>query len=213
MVDKALINCLYMNKRAIMSNKKDLNLSSEEFLTNLRVKDPDAIEFLVHSYTGSIYKAALGLGFDSSTAEELVQSVWVAFYDAVPGFKGRSHIRTFIFGILYNKASELRRDQKHFDKDPIEEVVDSRFTLDGHWIRPPVDPEQFLITTQSLNLINKCIDGLPLGQRMAFCLREIDEQDSDDVCNILSISVTNLGVLLYRARNRLRECIDGKSKK
>lgn len=196
-----------------MSIKAEVNLSSEEFLRSLKNKDSKAIETLVRTYTTVLYKGALGLGFDATAAEELVQSVWVTFFDVVQGFEGRSHIRTFLFGILYNKASELRRSHKKFDysDDPIEKVIDDRFAPDGHWLKPPINPEDFLVSSQTMSLIEKCLNALPVNQRMAFSLKEIDEQPTTEICNILGVSVTNLGVLLYRARNRLRECIEGKS--
>ena len=33
------------------------------------------------------------------------------------------------------------------------------------------------------------------------------------MCKILDVTRTNLGVLLYRARNRLRECLESKGYK
>ncbi len=45
---------------------------------------------------------------------------------------------------------------------------------------------------------------------MAFILREVQEFESKEICKILEVTVTNLGVLLYRARNRLRECLEAK---
>jgi RNA polymerase sigma-70 factor (ECF subfamily) len=45
---------------------------------------------------------------------------------------------------------------------------------------------------------------------MAFVLREVDELNSDEVCKILNITHTNLGVIIYRVRNRLRECLEAK---
>ncbi len=198
-----------------MSEKSEPNFSSQEFLTLLNNRDSSAIEALVRSYTETLYRAALGLGFDALNSEELVQNVWGTFFDVVPSFKGRSHVRTFIFGILYNKAKELRRDQGRFDlkEDAIEELVNSRFAADGHWQKPPIDPENFMVASQTMDLIQKCIDALPLNQRMAFCLKEIDDHGSQDICNILEVTVTNLGVLLFRARNALRECIESKAQK
>lgn len=191
----------------------DQNLSSSWFLERLRNRDPEAIETVVKSYTEHLYRGALGLGFDTHMAHELVQNVWTTFFDVVGAFEGRSHVRTFIFGILYNKASELRRENVRFDSaDPIEEVLESRFDANGKWTNPPVDPEKFLAASETMALIQKCLDSLPLTQRMAFCLKEIDEHGSSDICKILNVTVTNLGVILYRARNRLRECIDGKAK-
>lgn len=189
------------------------DFKSLEFAGLVRSRDPKVVDSLVKTYTESLYKGALGLGFDASNAEELVQSVWVTFFEVAPNFRGHSHVRTFIFGILYNKASELRRHRQRFDdRDPIDDVMETKFFADGHWLKRPISPYQFMESVETMTIIQKCIDGLPLNQRMAFCLKEIDEHGSSDICNILGVTVTNLGVLLYRAKNRLRECIEGKAR-
>lgn len=187
------------------------NFRDTKFIARLKERDNEAVAVLVREYTEQLYRASLGLGFDQNAARELVQSVWATFFDVVPDFQGKSHVRTFIFGILYNKASEQRRDQGRFDTpDSIEDVLDQRFDAKGQWIKPPVNPEEFLAGTETLDLIEKCLEALPFTQRMAFTLKEVQEEDSPDICKILNVSITNLGVLLYRARNRLRECVEGK---
>lgn len=199
---------------AVKTNLDIPEVGSESFLALIRNQDSGAIEFLVRQYTGPLFKGALGLGFEPVRAEELVQSVWVTFFEVAPKFQGRSQIKTFIFGILFNKASEARREKKRSDSnDPIETVVESRFAQDGHWVTPPLDPLRFLEASETMALIQKCIDALPLTQRMAFCLKEIDDHGTSDICNILGVTATNLGVLLFRSRNRLRECIEGKATK
>jgi RNA polymerase sigma-70 factor (ECF subfamily) len=58
--------------------------------------------------------------------------------------------------------------------------------------------------------IDGCLDGVPTNQRMAFVLREIEGMDTQEICKILEVTRTNLGVLLHRVRNRLRECLEAK---
>jgi len=41
-------------------------------------------------------------------------------------------------------------------------------------------------------------------------MREWLELDADEICKTLSISSTNLWVLLHRARLRLRDCLQGR---
>ncbi len=184
---------------------------SDEFLKKLRARDHSAISELVHCYTRQLFRASMGMGFDKNAANELTQSVWATFFEAVSKFEGRAHVRTFLFRILYNKASEMRRDRNRFDSpDPVEEVLEKRFSAAGHWIKPPADPEGFLTGSELLGTIEKCMERLTDSQKMAFSLREIEEKDTPEICKILGVSVTNLGVLLYRARNRLRECVEGK---
>ena len=45
---------------------------------------------------------------------------------------------------------------------------------------------------------------------MAFVLREVEELDTQEICKILDVTATNMGVLLHRARTRLRECLEKK---
>ena len=59
-------------------------------------------------------------------------------------------------------------------------------------------------------LLRACLEEVPDRQRLAFTLREVEGFESDEICNILDISANNLGVLLYRARNRMRECLESK---
>lgn len=194
-----------------MTQTMQSNFSSEEFLAHLRNRHSKAIEPLVQAYTEHLYRAALGMGFDTANAKELVQMVWATFMDVVPKFQAKSHIRTFIFGIFYNKASELRREQVRFDSpDSVEQILETRFDANGKWVQPPLDPERFLMASETLDLIEKCLESLPLSQRMAFYLKEVEEHESFEICKILNVTVTNLGVLLYRARNRLRECVESK---
>ena len=180
-------------------------------LARLRQREPDAIEEAVRAHSGDLLHAAMGLGFAVDAAEELVQRVWATFVQAVVKFEGRSSVRTFLFGILYNKALELRREQARFDtSDPIEEVIERRFHSDGHWKDPPKDPERMLLAMETTDIVQGCLDALPVKQRMAFFLKHVREEATEEVCNVLGVSVTNLGVLLFRARHRLRECVEKK---
>ena len=61
--------------------------------------------------------------------------------------------------------------------------------------------------------LKDCMERLASLQRMVFVLREIEEMDTEEICNILEVSRTNLGVLLYRGRNGLRECLEAKGVK
>ena len=45
---------------------------------------------------------------------------------------------------------------------------------------------------------------------MGFNLREIEGMDTEEICKILEVTRTNLGVLLDRVRNRLRECLEAR---
>lgn len=53
-----------------------------------------------------------------------------------------------------------------------------------------------------------CLDDLPATQSRAFMMREFLELDGREICESLEITTSNFHVLLYRARLRLRECLE-----
>ena len=118
-------------------------------------------------------------------------------------------MRTFLFGIFYNKCSEAYRQNSKFESsDPIEDVMESRFAENDHWSNPVGRPEERVHQTQMLEIIKRGMEELPVLQKAAFNLKIIEEQSTEDVCNILEVSHTNLRQLLYRGKNRLRECVE-----
>ena len=184
---------------------------SAAFLERLRRRDPDALAEAVHDHARPLVRAAKALGFAEQDAEDLVQDVFTTFLVRLDSFEARSQLRTWLFGILHRKAMERRRASIRDDRmDPIDEVFESRFDADGNWTRPPADLERLLLSKEIGEQIRGCMDGLPLNQREVFVLREVERLDTGEICKILEVSVTNFGVLMHRARARLRECLEGK---
>jgi len=185
------------------------NFSASEFLELLRRRERAAWEALVDAYLPQLLRAGRGMGFSVDENQDLVQSVFVALMEGIGRFEGRSHIRTFLFGIFYNKVSEhLRNRQRAEVNDPIDEVMESRFDLSGKWRRPPLDIDKALFAREVRGLVRECLETVPRAQRIAFYLREIEEMETAEICKKMGVSATNLGVLLFRARNRLRECLE-----
>jgi len=184
---------------------------SADFLERLRRRDPDALAEAVRDHARPLMRAARGLGFAEQEAEDLVQDVFKTFLERLDSFEGRSQLRTWLFGILHRKALERRRASIVDERmDPIDEVFESRFDARGNWTRPPADLERLMLSKEIGELIRRCMDGLPANQREAFVLREVEDLDTGEICKILDVSVTNFGVLMHRARARLRECLEAK---
>ncbi len=182
-----------------------------DLASRLRNRDPAAVQETVRRYLPQVYRAARAAGFDQHAAEDVAQSTFATFIETAPRFEGRSHVRTWIFGILYKKIAEARRAaRRDQDVDDIDEIFDQRFDAAGGWARPPRPADADVYNAETRHQIEDCLDQVPTKQRMAFVLREVEEMDSSEICNVLDVSRTNLGVLLHRVRNRLRECLEAK---
>ncbi|WP_084703509.1 sigma-70 family RNA polymerase sigma factor [Bacteriovorax sp. Seq25_V] len=185
------------------------NFSSKEFIDRVTALDKEAISLLVDSYTDHLFRAGLGSGLSEEMAYDLAASTWTTFLEVVPRFEGRSHIRTFLFGIFYNKLAELRRANLKFQKtDPIEEILESSFEDDGHWNKQFMDPSLLAQNNEIMAIIEQCMEHLPMLQRSAFMMKLVDGEESDFICETLGITDGNLRQLIFRAKAKIRDCIE-----
>lgn len=192
-----------------MTKLTKFNYSDEEFIQKLRDLNNEALSFLIDSYTSHLVRAGLGTGLSEEMAHDLCANTWTTFIEVVPRFEGRSHIRTFLFGIFYNKLAELRRSNLKFLKtDPIEEALESNFQEDGHWGSKFIDPDILAQNNEIQKIIDECLEHLPLLQKSAFIMKFVEEEESEIICQILDISDVNLRQLIFRAKAKMRDCVE-----
>lgn len=157
---------------------------------------------------------------DSHLAEDVVQEALMGALKGTQSFRGQAAIKTWVFAILKNKiADALRQKHRHEqarvllrEDEELEDFSDA-FKPNGHWqpeARPASwgNPQDALDQTQFWMVFEYCLDHLPNQQGRAFMMREFVELSTQEICQELGITLTNLNVLLHRARMRLRECLN-----
>jgi RNA polymerase sigma-70 factor, ECF subfamily len=151
-------------------------------------------------------------GILAESAEEIVHECWETFFTNLDKFEGRSTIKTFMFGILINKIRENRRRTKRTDyEEDAEKVFERNFTQDGWWINEPTDPYLLLANRELGESIKHCLGGLTDSQRAAFLLIESEGESAKSACHVLGVSLSNLRVLIFRAKDKLRACLEGQA--
>jgi RNA polymerase sigma-70 factor (ECF subfamily) len=190
----------------------------EPDISLLQQQDHGAFSALVTRYHRPLVAVARSIIGDS-LAEEVVQEAWVSVFRALPGFEGRSSLKTWLYTIVGNEArSRLRREKRIVALEdlgtPDTDYLDgSRFKPDGHWETPAPawhmeSPDQLLEEAQLQNCIEITLGILPPNQKAVFTLRDIEQQSLEEICNILQLSDSNVRVLLHRARLKLMQVID-----
>lgn len=163
--------------------------------------------------------ATVKLG-DASLAEDAVQEALIAAFKYIRSFDGRSALKTWVFAILKNKIIDaLRKKQKLAEVDLLlqhggeDSDLEKPFDQNGAWRHDqrPTDwggPELATRNQDFWRVFEACLEHLPGQQAMVFMYREFVGMDSQEICDVVGISVSNLHVILYRARMRLRECLE-----
>jgi RNA polymerase sigma-70 factor, ECF subfamily len=149
-------------------------------------------------------------------AEDVVSETLLAILEKPDSFEGRSSLRTYATGILKFKIIDvlrLRGREIHvepLDEQSLDDALDALFLADGHWRNPPPtwhEPDEALEQRQFFEALQACADRLPAKIGRVFMMRECLEQDVEEICGELGITANHCGVLLYRARMQLRECL------
>ena len=148
-------------------------------------------------------------------AEDTVSETLLAALESRTVFEGRSKLKTWLIGILKHKIIDcLRarsRETQLLDENDDAELEGAIFKQDGHYRDVPQDwatPETLLNRTQFFEILEVCVAQLPAPQARIFMMREWMEFSTDEICKQMTITATNAGVLLHRARLRLRECLE-----
>ena len=178
-----------------------------------QIKDP---ETWVDEYGDALFRYALFRIQDGSVAEDLVQETFLAALRGKDGFAGRSSLRTWLFGILKHKIIDhIRKISRERPEENIETIADlSAINFDAHggWTSQPAkwttDPALLFQQQEFWEMLQRCLADLPPRLHQAFTLRELDGLSAEEVRKILNVTATNGGVMLHRARMRLRDCLE-----
>lgn len=183
----------------------------QALIEGLKAGRNDDYQRAVRTYTPGMLAVAR-FYLDPSNAEEIVQDCWVSVIDAIHKFEGRSGLKTWLHRIVANRCkNRLRSARREVSTDfaeALEPELADRFNARGRWDLPPKlqfhDSADTLMENGALSdCLDKHLSALPEGQRSALMLYEAHQHKSDDVCNILDVSASNLRVLLHRARQKI----------
>lgn len=221
------VNYPMRGAQQVEENQSSLGVSRDmALLGRLKQGDEEAFDELVSRHHGALIRSAMGYVADREVAEEVVQDTWMAVIEGLSRFQGRSSLRTWIFGIMIHKAKDRGvREKRHttfssfesFDEESEEAVDPSRFHQSGewagHWAFPPQPwddqtPEKILASQQAVNAMNHAIEALPKNLKEVLILRDVEGIEAKEVCELLSITETNLYVRLHRARERVRHAVE-----
>lgn len=171
----------------------------------------------VELYADYLYRYALSRVNDSKAAEDLLQETFLSALKAYNNFDGKSSERTWFVSILKHKIIDFYRKKsrtaKYFEKPDSGDSSES-YNEKGYWKmdNAPAEwdthPDTALSQKEFMQILRECIKALPQKIAAVFTLREMEGVESRDICKELDITASNLWVMLHRARNQLRRCLE-----
>ena len=171
----------------------------------------------VEDHGDCLYRYALLRVRRPEIAEDLVQETFYAAIRSFDSFRGRSSERSWLCGILKNKLCDyfrkLGRETCFTDLVFLEDELSHKFVSQGFWnhdlgsLEWKPEAEAVMHWGEFWETFKNCLGKLPQRVADVFMLREMEEMETEQICEALNISPNNLWVMLHRARMALRECL------
>jgi len=135
--------------------------------------------------------------WNSTEAEEVLQSAYLSILEGRARFDGRSAFRTWLFGVVRNMAARARRRQWLESREPW------RVLLRGSEAAPP-DP---VVTEERGARVRRALGTLPARQREVLDLVFFHEMTVEQAAEVMDVATGTARTHYHRGKLRLLELL------
>ena len=174
--------------------------TDEELVLQVQNGSHDAFAELVRRYSTYLYRVVWRTYPDKSEAEDIVQDVFLKFWDAPQKFDSERGVRfkTWISRVAVNRAIDASRKKKP--------VPDYEYLLQQKLEDEDIPLHDLERSVKKMEL-EAAIQSLPERQKLALDLCFYEEMKHKEAAEIMDVSVKGVEALLVRAKQTLRRIL------
>ncbi|MCH2214649.1 MAG: sigma-70 family RNA polymerase sigma factor [Flavobacteriales bacterium] len=152
----------------------------------------------VFSHRHKMYRFAMSFLKNEEEAKDIVQEVLMKLWETKNELSEIKNLEAWCMTLTRNKSLDaLKRSGKRLNDRLDVHHEPAHSTSDT--------PLDIVAEKESIANVKKLADKLPEKQKTAFTLREIQGYSYLEICDIMSISMSQCKVNIFRARNTLKE--------
>ena len=177
--------------------------SDEEIIDRIIKGENELYEKLIRKYNDRLFRISMSIINDEAEVKDIMQNTYLNAFLKLGVLKNRSGFDTWLTKILINE-SILRKKKRVKQQD----------MLAGQAGKSENEtPLKSLLNKELKALLEKAIAELPEKYKLVFVMREIEEMSIHETMDVLNLSESNVKIRLSRAKEMLREKLDGKKLK
>jgi RNA polymerase sigma-70 factor (ECF subfamily) len=166
--------------------------------------ESDAFGALVAAHRPYVVRIARHLVGEPATAEDIAQDAFVRLQGALPGFRGESALRTWLYRVTLNLCRDhMRRQSRRRGDITLDDLHDSPKLALGAGADPRVDAHRAVDAERARHTIRAAIDRLPEEQREAVVLRYVEELSYAEIARLTHTPQGTIASRVFRALERL----------
>jgi RNA polymerase sigma-70 factor, ECF subfamily len=182
----------------------------EELIARSQRGEVAAFNQLVLHYQPLIYGAVYRLLGDPDTAADVTQDAFLAAFRGISSYRGGSSFRAWLLRIASNMACDHWRRVRRHPAESLEFLTEEDETPSSEALNALADssaegnPEEMLLTQELQSVIQKGLEQIPLDQRVAVVLCDIEGLSYEEIADSTQTSIGTVRSRISRGRVRLR---------
>lgn len=151
-----------------------------------------------------VWRSARRLGTPEANLDDVVQEIFMVAHRRRDDFEGRSSIKTWIYGIVFNVVRAHRRelaakhphalhDERRADPDIVADAADG--------------PHERAAKSEAARFIDQFLEGLEDDRREVFVLAELEQMSAPEIATLLGVPLNTVYSRLRLARLELSKAV------
>jgi RNA polymerase sigma-70 factor (ECF subfamily) len=180
----------------------DVDVPAASVADRLARGDHEAVVETYRAHHAQVRAFAQRLVGDPMIAEDLVHEVFVALPASMRSYRGDCSLKSWLVAIA------VRHAQHHVRAAQRRRAAEGRMALEPQAV--PAMPDADLERAELARMLTAALDGLPLDQRIAFVLCEVEERTSAEVARLLGENDATIRSRVFHAKKKLKDALASK---
>jgi RNA polymerase sigma factor (sigma-70 family) len=163
-----------------------------------------AVALLMRHHGTEVYRFCLGLLGDADAAQDLLQSVFIQAFQALPTYVPRSTLRAWLYGIARHRCLDALKGSRRWTRlvEATGELPEAADSAPGSDAR--------LAAADLRAALESCLDQIPAKARECLIMRYRSQLSYEEIASVCEEQIGTLRARVARALPLLRKCLEQK---
>lgn len=163
-------------------------MEESNLILGLQKRDEEAFIQIVELYKKKIISLCYSFTEDYQEAEDISQEVFIALYNSIGAFQGKSSLSTYIYKVTINRCLDFKR--KKSIKNFLSGLIETN--------------KENVIDDDEKSYVRSCIRKLPIELRTPIVLYYYIGLSQKEIAEIIGITSKNVEGKIYRGKQKLK---------
>ena len=198
-----------MYPEELVLSKEEGAVTQEATLKGVDSEEGISFEALFERYNSMVFSLVYRILGDREEALDVSQEIFLTIYSKLDSFRGESSIKTWIYSIAVHRATNrfrwwnrLRRRGTVSLEEHLAQKPDQDYSIS---LKSGIQsPEEALILKEEREQITQWLCELPVQQRVAVVLRDIEGLTYEEIAESMKVSLGTVKSRIARGREILK---------